>query len=316
MLRSHPKSDPPWTNVVWIDLIDATDDERAQVERATGLHVPTFAEVAEIESSSRVFTRGGAIYMSMPLPAAGDARMPLSAVGFVLRDNLLLTARFSRHPVFDSVFEGCEEKDGLGAREIFLWILEALVDRAADSLEHASVKLDTLSDAAFGADQEARGSSGSPKRPSASLRDGLRKLGTTGNWLSQIRDTLLGMNRIVSFVAETAAPALAAEPKTRLMAIRADLVSLTDYEAHLSNKVQFLLDATLGFINIEQNDVVKTLTVASVVGIPPVLVAGIYGMNFPHMPEYGWRFGYPFALGLIVVTGLVPLLWFKRRGWL
>jgi magnesium transporter len=313
MLRSHPKSDAPWTNAAWIDLVDATDEERAAVERATKLHVPTFTEVTEIESSSRVFSKDGSIYLSMPLPATGDARAPLSAVGFVLGERVLLTARFSRHPVFDSVFEGCEKRDGLGAREIFLWIIEALVDRAADSLEHASAKLDALSEATFHAEPEPKGAR---KRTDRSLRHGLRLLGVTGSWISQIRDTLLGMNRIASFVAESGDKTLSPEHASRLKAIRADVVSLADYEGHLSNKVQFLLDATLGFINIEQNDTVKTLTVASVVGIPPVLIAGIYGMNFQHMPEYAWRLGYPFALGLMVVTGLLPLVWFKRRGWM
>jgi magnesium transporter len=103
---------------------------------------------------------------------------------------------------------------------------------------------------------------------------------------------------------------------TRLKAIRSDVASLTDYEAHLSSKIQFLLDATLGFINIEQNEIVKTLTIASVVGIPPVLIAGIYGMNFKVMPELAWPWGYPFAPALIVVTALLPLIWFKRRGWI
>ncbi len=101
-----------------------------------------------------------------------------------------------------------------------------------------------------------------------------------------------------------------------MKALRADIASLTDYEGHLSGKVQFLLDATLGFINIEQNEIVKTLTIASVVGIPPVLIAGIYGMNFRVMPELTWRFGYPMALIVIVLSGLAPLWWFKRRGWM
>ena len=101
-----------------------------------------------------------------------------------------------------------------------------------------------------------------------------------------------------------------------MKAIRADVTSLTDYQGHLAGKVQFLLDATLGFINIEQNEIVKTLTIASVVGIPPVLVAGIYGMNFRVMPELHWTLGYPFGLALIVLSGLVPLWWFKRRGWM
>jgi magnesium transporter len=312
MLRSQPKS-KPCTEASWIDLLNPVAEERAEVESATHLRVPTFIEVTEIETSSRVYAKDGALYMSMPLPAVGDARAPLSAVGFVLGERVLLTVRFSNHPVFDTVFEACEERQGLGPREIFLWILEGLVDRAADSLEHAGTKLDELSEAAFHADEETKRS---PRRASQSLRQALRKLGGTGNWISQIRDTLLGMKRIVTFVAETPDKMRTAEHTSRLNAIRSDIVSLADYETQLSAKVQFLLDATLGFINIEQNDIVKTLTVASVVGIPPVLIAGIYGMNFRYMPEYAWRYGYPFALLLIVASGLAPLLWFKRRGWL
>jgi magnesium transporter len=133
---------------------------------------------------------------------------------------------------------------------------------------------------------------------------------------SRIRDTLLGLGRMAAYVMESS---YEGEPKVsdaRLKVVRADVASLADYSEHLSGKVQFLLDATLGFINIEQNEIVKTLTIASVVGIPPVLVAGIYGMNFRVMPELTWSLGYPMALALIAVSAIVPLLWFKRRRWM
>ena len=131
-----------------------------------------------------------------------------------------------------------------------------------------------------------------------------------------MRDELLGLGRVGAYLEESGIAGAPPVNATRLKGIRADIASLTDYEAHLSGKLQFLLDATLGFINIEQNEIVKTLTIASVVGIPPVLVAGIYGMNFRVMPELRWALGYPMALALIVVSGLVPLWWFKRRGWM
>ncbi len=138
-------------------------------------------------------------------------------------------------------------------------------------------------------------------------------LGRIGEWgrVSKLRDSLLGLGRIAGFVIETSGRQLSPASLGRLNAVRADLASLNDYQGHLLGKVQFLLDATLGFINIDQNDIVKALTIASVVGIPPVLVAGIYGMNFKLMPEYGWTLGYPYALGLMLVTGLLPLIWFK-----
>jgi magnesium transporter len=105
------------------------------------------------------------------------------------------------------------------------------------------------------------------------------------------------------------------EFEARLAAISRDIASLNDYEVHLSNKVQFLLDAILGFISIAQNDIFKVLTIVSVVGIPPTLVAGIYGMNFKSMPELGWDWGYGYGLAMIVLSGLIPLLWFKWRRW-
>jgi magnesium transporter len=127
---------------------------------------------------------------------------------------------------------------------------------------------------------------------------------------------LLGVGRIVAFVMDSGFEGAPPVNAARLKAVRTDVASLTEYEAHLSGKVQFLLDATLGLINIEQNEIVKTLTIASVVGIPPVLVAGIYGMNFRVIPELNWRLGYPMAIALIVISALLPLLWFKRRGWM
>ena len=105
------------------------------------------------------------------------------------------------------------------------------------------------------------------------------------------------------------------DEKTRLSTAQQDIVSLVDFEAHLSGKTQFLLDAILGFINTEQNEIFRVLTIASVVGIPPTLVAGMYGMNFHDMPELGWRWGYPYGLALIALSTLLPILWFKRRGW-
>lgn len=101
----------------------------------------------------------------------------------------------------------------------------------------------------------------------------------------------------------------------RLRTIQDDLSSLTEYEAYLSDKVQFLLDAVLGFINTKQNDIFQVLTVISIVGIPPTLVASIYGMNFKSMPELNWEWGYPYALVLIVLSAILPIIWFRWRKW-
>jgi magnesium transporter len=114
---------------------------------------------------------------------------------------------------------------------------------------------------------------------------------------------------------KAAADWLLPDEKVRLNTAQQDLVSLVDFEAHLSGKTQFLLDAILGFMTTEQNEIFKVLTIVSVVGIPPTLIAGLYGMNFHDMPELSWRWGYPYGLALIGLSTLLPILWFKRRGW-
>ncbi|HKO49572.1 MAG TPA: CorA family divalent cation transporter [Polyangiaceae bacterium] len=313
MLRNYPDAREPWSEATWIDLCDPTESERSAVERATGLRVPDQSAVREIETTSRVYMENGALYLSTPIPASSNASEPLSAVGFVLTQRLLISIRFSENTVFDGLFQGFQLARSLSACDVFMRILEALVDRAADTLEHCSAELDGLSQRAF---HSERARSHTVKTASDKLRATLRKLGQIGDHISQIRDTLLGFGRIAAFVCETGNAVMTAEERPRLLAVRADINSLNDYQQHLSGKVQFLLDATLGFISIEQNDVVKALTIVSVVGVPPVLVGGVYGMNFDHMPELHWVFGYPFALLLMLVTGLLPLVWFKRRGWM
>ena len=313
MIRSHPQGQEPWSNATWIDLCDATEEERSRVASATGLRVPDQSEVREIETTSRVYTEKDALYLSTPIPASADASEPLSAVGFVLTRRVLISVRFSKNSVFESLFRDREGELSRSACDVFMRIMEALVDRAADTLEHCSAQLDHLSHRAFHSERPRRREL---KTVSEKLRATLRKLGQIGDHISQIRDTLLGLGRIAAFVCESGTTVLASEERPRLMAVRADISSLNDYQQHISGKVQFLLDATLGFISIEQNDVVKALTIVSVVGVPPVLVAGVYGMNFEHMPELHWTFGYPFALLLMLVTGLLPLAWFKWRGWM
>jgi magnesium transporter len=308
MIVSHPPGD--LSSAVWIDLLLPTPDESALVHEATSLRVPTEAQISEIESSSRLAFENGAFYVSTPLVAPGpDGSHVLASVGFVLSSRVLLTVRFTPLPAIDAARDVCVAQQTRTAEEAFLHIFETIVDRSADKLEHAGAECDDLSRHAFRA-------STTRAKTSGKLSTALRRVGEVADQTSRIRDALLGIGRVVAFVMESGIQGAPAVNTTRLKAIRADVTSLTDYEAHLSGKAQFLLDATLGFINIEQNEIVKTLTIASVVGIPPVLVAGIYGMNFRFMPELAWYLGYPMALALIVVSALVPVAWFKRRGWM
>jgi magnesium transporter len=305
------------SDIVWIDMVTPSADEIRFVERSTGLTIPSFADLSEIESSSRLRAENGALYLSAPLVfrgETGDAQT--TPVGFVLAPHHLVTVRFEAHL-------GLRDDDGPhpgfpcgSSAEAFAVIIEAIVDRLADSLEHIAAELDMLSHRLFHTGPNQHAANRRPARENADLRVALRRVGRSGDYASKIRDSLLGAGRIVPYVTTLAAPWLPAEVKPRLETLRQDIVSLNDYDAHLVNKVQLLLDTTLGLINVEQNNIIKVLTVVSVVGVPPTLVASMYGMNFRHMPELEWAWGYPYGLALIVVSAIVPLAWFKWRGWL
>jgi magnesium transporter len=319
--RGEPAADPDApalpSDVVWIDLIIPEASEIAFVERTAGLAVPSLDELSEIESSSRLRARDGALYLSAPLIYRPEPDQPLSTpVGFVLTRDRLITVRFAELASFAIFANRTVPADSphLTSAGIFTELLEAIVDRLADALERSASELDSLSHRLFRAEPAGPWS----QRRSigeADLRVILRRVGHNGDLASKIRDSLLGIARILPFVLTLAADWLPPEIKPRLETLRQDVSSLNDYDAHLLNKVQLLLDATLGLINIDQNNIIKVLTIVSVVGVPPTLVASMYGMNFKHMPELDWTWGYPYGLALIALSAVLPLLWFKWRGW-
>ncbi len=302
---------------VWIDVLKPTDDERMLVERATDLTVETADQLREIEKSSRLSfeEEENALYMSMPFLSLIDPDHPRSTpLGFVLTREHLITIRFLPSRLFDAMHDRCQRfaEEHQSATHVLVALLEQIIDRLADDLEMRRDTIDKLSHDIFRGELGA--GEASPK--ANGLPYILRTIGTTADIVSLIRDSLLGVGRIAPFLQQLARPWLAANLAPRLKTIRQDVASLSDYDTHLTEKVQFLLDATLGFISIAQNNIMKVFTIVTIVGIPPVLVAGIYGMNFKVMPELEWAWGYPFALALMVVTALAPLIWFKRRGWI
>ena len=318
MLSYHPNpdgsSERPGPATVWIDLLDPTEAEIRLIEDHTGIRIPTRDELSEIERSSRLIVDGQMLRLSAPVVADADTDHPsLSPMGMILTPALLITVRFVKLRSFaDAAGRGCPEGRNSTSGEAFAALLEAMVDREADLLEVARAHLDEISAGVFHA-------------PSTQLRaalrsaDGLRvtvqRLGRIGERVSIIRESLLALGRSAAFAKEIAADWLDSDIKTRLVAVGQDVDSLNQFDEHLSGKVQFLLDAVLGLISIAQNDIFKVLTVASVVGIFPTLVAGWYGMNFHNMPEYNWAFGYQWGIGAIAASTILPLAWFKWRGW-
>jgi len=320
MLTAYPASEHAEASraareVSWLDLLNPTAEERAGVESRYGLKLPSRQELSEVESSSRVSEKNGVLFLSMPIVShAGALDQPPSPVGFVLSKDLLVTIRYTQLRSFDTVAAKFSKDDGRPTSvEAFAALVDEMVDLSADLLEEIGAELDGVSRAVF---PKLRTKRRHVSRSNDALRNVLIDVGNAGERLSRIRDILLGLQRIVPFVFGTERDWIPHKMQGHLRTAQTDLLSLTDYETHLFGKVQFLLDAVLGFINTKQNDIFTVLTIVSVVGIPPTLVASIYGMNFKNMPELDWAWGYQYGLALIVLSTVLPILWFKWRGWL
>ena len=186
-------------------------------------------------------------------------------------------------------------------------MLEAIVDRLADILEHAGRGIDDISRSIF-------------RRDAGSTRDFqtiLEQIGRKGDLTSNMRDSLLTLERLVGFLSHASLQRKSAKDvRDRIKTLSRDIRSLLDHASFLSQKITFLLDATLGMINIEQNATIKIFSIAAVIFMPPTVIASIYGMNFKYMPELDWSLGYPAAIALMVISAIMPYAYFKRKGWL
>ena len=299
---------------VWVDLCQPSEEERQQACDDFGLNIPPREALEEIEFSSRLQYEDGVFTISVPVtPNAKDGDSTTSPLGFLLTRNLLITIRFAQLHTFPGIIKRMERRPR-PAPDIFVVILEALVDYGADRLEELRAEAFAVSNRIFHKEPQKRRSR-NVSRTDRMLRDTLVDIGDMGERLSHIRDTLLVLQRVAPFVTEHGTGWLEDLHKARLKMVGSDVQSLNDYEIHLTDKIQFLLDAALGFINTEQNNLFKVLTIASVVGIPPTFVASMYGMNFHNMPELSWAWGYQWGLFLILLSTVLPIAWFKWKGW-
>jgi magnesium transporter len=296
----------------WVDLLDPTEAERSAFETAFGLRVPTKDELGEIETTSRLQTEHGALYMSAPLIfAAENEPWILAPTGFVLSKQVLMTVRFAKSAAFDAVIKEVAPAEKLEPTLAYVRILEETVDHLADLLEGSGRDLDEASHVIFRQDNSKRLS-----HETTMLRELMIRTGRTSERMARIHYTLVCLDRMAKFTVDRARDWCAPDMTARLQSVSSDIASLIQFSEGLVNRVQLLQDAATGIINIDQNEVMKVLTIASVVGIPPVLVVGIYGMNFKNMPELDWAWGYPYALALIVITAALPLIWFKWKDWI
>ena len=296
---------------VWIDLVSPSVEEDKLVERHIGVAVPTREEMQEIEVSSRLYVENGARYMTATLMCHADTPQPvITPVTFILSGHRLITVRYDEPRPFLLVSNKLARlcPNNITGEMVLMDLLDAVIDRAADILEKASADIDQVSHDIF----EPR-----EKRASRTYNVIMRIIGRKGDLTSKVRESLVSIGRLLLFIAnETEGMRWPKDARLQLQSMQRDVQSLSDHATYLSNKITFLLDAMLGVVSIEQNNIIKIFSVAAVVLMPPTLVASIYGMNFKHMPELEWHLGYPLALVLMLVAAVLPYLFFKWRKWL
>jgi magnesium transporter len=297
---------------VWIDLVTPTQPEDKLVEKALGIAVPTREEMQEIEVTSRLYVENGARYMTATLMCQSETDTPMTtAVTFILAGHRLITVRYDEPRPFTivGIKLGRLCSPTVTGEAVMMELLDAVIDRAADILERIGGDVDQVSHDIFEPPD-------SPVR-SRSYNDILKTIGRKGDLTSKVRESLVSIGRLLLYLANEAdSMRWAKEPKALLKGMQRDVQSLSDHATYLSSKIQFLLDAMLGVVSLEQNNIIKIFSVMAVVLMPPTLIASIYGMNFKAMPELEWSYGYPIAIVLMLVAAALPYLYFKWKKWL
>ncbi len=309
-------------DTIWLDLVEPTPDEDRLVERHLGIAIPTHEDMKDIEPSELLYQEDGARFMTARLAFKADTEEPgICAVTFIIKENTLVTVRYDDPRAFHMFANRAAKPGGCGgtAEEVLAGLFETVIDRAAEVLQHTGDKIDALSRAVF-RDGSALGTASRRRkraRRSDEYRNTLQALGLYGDLISKCRESLVSIERVLLFLSvtyRTARVPLALREQVRTT-LR-DLQSLEEHASFQSSKIQFLLEATLGLVNLEQNNIIKLFSVMAVIFMPPTLVASIYGMNFKIMPELDWTLGYPMALVLMVVAAVAPYVFFRWKHWL
>ncbi len=298
-------------DTVWIDLYNPSVAERQAVNFLLGMELPTRADMEEIEVSSRLYTEDGGVFMTALVLSNADSDRPVAdVVTFVLAREKLITIRYIDPQPFRTFAARCERTMVAApkAEGVLNALLDVIVDRMADVLERVSADVESISQEIFSANAP-----GSGRRDFQGV---LRRLGARHDLTGKMRECLLTLSRMLTFLSAAIDSKATKEARAHVKSLSRDVQSLLDHSSFIASKLGYLQDGTLGLINNEQNNIIKIMSVAAMVFLPPTLIASIYGMNFHYMPELDWPLGYFVSIVLMVISAVVPYLWFKRRGWL
>ena len=292
---------------VWVDLTDPDDEERGWVKSTYGITLPDEDEVKDIEASARYYeAENGDLHLRTDfLLDDDDGPARVVTVAFILARNMLFSVHNDDLPVFRLVRMRARSRPGSinDYKDVLLDLYATDAEYSADALEGIYQNLEEVSRSVLQkefSDQDAA--------------ESLSRMAQEEDLNGRIRRNMMDTRRAVSFLMR--GRLLNTDQFEEARQILRDIESLDGHTAFLFEKINFLMDATVGFININQNKIIKIFSVASVAFLPPTLIASIYGMNFKILPELGWELGYPFALLLMVASAIAPFWYFRKRGWL
>ena len=304
-------------DIFWIDLLTPDAEELRFAEELSALEMPTKDEMREIEATSRLYCEDGARFMTTTVLSRVETDDPIIAeITFILKGRIIITIRHTDSYSFRVFSHQLLRTPGTNRDLVFVGLLETLVDRQADVLERFGTDLDALSKKVFGTSRRRR-KSNEEDPDTEDLRDALEELGRVGDLITRQRDALVNLLRLITFAGNEDSCTDARESLyTALRSVSRDVNSLAEYASFLSNKINFMLDAVLGLINIEQNDIVKVFTIVSVLFLPPTLVASMYGMNFDWMPFLHSPYGFWIALFCMFMAASLPLIIFRLKRYI
>ena len=296
----------------WIDLIYPSPEEEGQVEKLIGIEVPSRDELRDIEPSSRLYTENGAAYLTASLVWKSETDFAeIADIGFVLAGARLITIRYAEPKAF-AIFaaNAAREFAGLDGGDVLTRLIEAMIDRCAEVLEKRSRRIDALSSEVF-----SRGAVNNPEAVTRDLEATLSVIASHQRTIAKVRESLMSLSRVAGFLQTL--PRIAGDKllKQRCRSVARDIQSLSEHADFISENIIFLLDASLGLISVQQNQVMKVMSVAAIVFLPPTFIGTVYGMNFQNMPELNQPWAYPIALVVMAVSAVAPYWWFKKKGW-
>jgi magnesium transporter len=310
VLQADPSIQP---ETVWLDLVNPTAEDETVIEKILDLDVPTRDEVREIEASSRFYEENGGTFMTTFIIYFPDMTTPTTAtVTFILKENRLVTVRYAEPRAFPA-FAARAEKGSVACTSggaIMAGLIETIIMRTADVIERIQDDVDKLTTSVFNLRTVRRDSS-------RRLDVLLRQTGKEGDLVSRVLESATSLDRTLHFFRDAAIErGFDQRILQRIDIAQRDIHSLMEHTRFLTSRISFLLEATLGMISTEQNQIIKLFSVMAVMLMPPTLVASIYGMNFEKMPELKWEYGYPLALLAMVLAAVIPYVYFRRKGWL